>query len=153
MIAVDKSRQTEQASIEQVCNTIHLHRDAYYKFKRRNVKRKIVESQVVGLVKKERDIQSRVGTRKLHKELHGTFQIAGLKVGRDRLFDILRTHDMLVKRKKASCKTTNSYHHFYKYNNLVKDMDVTAPNQVWVSDITCHLYYHGIGFLYFPHHF
>ena len=136
MIAVDKSKQTEQASIEQVCNNIHLHRDAYYKFKRRNVQRKIVESQVIGLVKKERDIQSRVGTRKLHKELHRTFQIAGLKVGRDRLFDILRTRDMLVKRKKASCKTTNSYHHFYKYNNLVKEMDVTAPNQVWVSDIT-----------------
>ena len=43
---------------------------------------------------------------------------------------------MLVKRKKASFKTTNSYHHFYKYNNLIKDMEITAPNQVWVSDIT-----------------
>jgi putative transposase len=136
MIAVDKSKQTGWASVEQVCNNIYLHRDAYYKLKRRNAQRQTVESKVVGLVKKERDIQSRVGTRKLHKELRGTFQIAGLKVGRDRLFDILRTRDMLVKRKKASCKTTNSYHHFYKYNNLIKDMDVTAPNQVWVSDIT-----------------
>ena len=43
---------------------------------------------------------------------------------------------MLVKRKKASCKTTDSYHRFHKYNNLVKEMEVTAPNQVWVSDIT-----------------
>ena len=43
---------------------------------------------------------------------------------------------MLVRRKKASCKTTNSYHHFHKYTNLVKAMEVTASNQVWVSDIT-----------------
>ena len=43
---------------------------------------------------------------------------------------------MLVKRKKASFKTTNSYHHFHKYSNLIKDLEVTAPNQVWVSDIT-----------------
>jgi putative transposase len=136
VIAVDNSNQTRLASIEQVCNCTHLHRDAYYKYKRRNAHRKTVEAQVMCLVKQEREIQSRVGTRKLHKALEGTFQEWGLKVGRDRLFDILRTSDMLVKRKKLTFKTTNSYHHFYKYNNLIKDMNVTAPNQVWVSDIT-----------------
>ena len=136
MIAVDNSNQTRLASIEQVCNCTHLHRDAYYKYKRRNAHRKTVEAQVMCLVKQEREIQSRVGTRKLHKALEGTFQEWGLKVGRDRLFDILRTGDMLVKRKNLTFKTTNSYHHFYKYNNLIKDMNVTAPNQVWVSDIT-----------------
>ena len=43
---------------------------------------------------------------------------------------------MLVKRKKVSYKTTYSYHHFYKHSNLIKDLNITAPNQVWVSDIT-----------------
>lgn len=60
----------------------------------------------------------------------------GIKMGRDRLFDILRNHDMLIRRKKASFKTTNSYHHFYKCNNLIKNLEITRPNQVWVSDIT-----------------
>ena len=136
MKAVTDSRRTGQITIEQLCNSIHLKRDAYYKHRRRYSLREAVESQVIRLVKKERDIQSRVGTRKLHKELNYAFQKSGLKVGRDRLFDILRGHDMLVKRKKASFKTTNSYHHFYKYNNLVKSMEVIRPNQVWVSDIT-----------------
>jgi transposase InsO family protein len=113
-----------------------LKRDAYYKHKKRYSQREAVESQVIRLVKKEREIQSRVGTRKLHKKLSYTFQKSGIKVGRDRLFGILRTNEMLVRRKKSSCRTTNSYHHFYKYNNLVKHMKVTAPNQVWVSDIT-----------------
>ncbi len=136
MIAVDNSNQTNLASVEQICNCIHLHRDAYYKYKRRDAKRKSVESQVIALVKEEREIQPRTGTRKLYKELGTIFQEWGLKVGRDRLFDILRINDMLVKRKKLTFKTTNSYHHFYKYSNLIKDMNVTAPNQVWVSDIT-----------------
>ncbi|PQV44602.1 transposase InsO family protein [Jejuia pallidilutea] len=42
----------------------------------------------------------------------------------------------LTLRKKTSSRTTNSYHRFYKYNNIIKDIDINRPNQVWVSDIT-----------------
>jgi len=122
--------------MEQTCQCFDLHRDAYYKTKNRQVKRKAAEKQVLGLVNQERTIQPRVGTRKLYKALRKTFELSGIKVGRDSLFAILREQDMLVKRKKATCRTTDSYHRFHKYKNLVKDMDVSAPNQVWVSDIT-----------------
>ncbi len=113
-----------------------LHRDAYYKFKQRKRKKEAVANCVIELVKTERIVQSRVGTRKLYKELKTAFDAEGLKVGRDKLFAILREYEMLIRRKKASCKTTDSYHRFHKYKNLVKNMDVTAPNQVWVADIT-----------------
>lgn len=43
---------------------------------------------------------------------------------------------MLTLRKKYSARTTNSMHRFYKYNNIIKDLEITKPNQVWVSDIT-----------------
>ena len=33
-------------------------------------------------------------------------------------------------------RTTNSYHRFKKYPNLLKDMNIYRPEQVWVSDIT-----------------
>ena len=124
------------ADVETICNGFNLHRDAYYKFLKRNDKRIIAEKQVLELVKKERIIQPRVGTRKLHKELHKSFIKNGLKVGESRLFDILRTNNILVKRKKSSCRTTDSYHRFYKHKNLIKDLKIVAPNQVWVSDIT-----------------
>lgn len=136
MKAVEKTRHTGQASIERTCQCFDLHRDAYYKFKKRKQEKDTLDKQVIELVKEERIEQPRVGTRKLYEALQNCFEINGLKVGRDKLFDILREHDMLVKRKKASCRTTDSYHRFHKYKNLVKDMDVTAPNQVWVSDIT-----------------
>ena len=136
MKAVDTSKETGPASIERICNCFDMHRDAYYKYQKRYQQRKAVESQVIELVNRERIEQPRTGTRKLHKTLRDTFNASGIKVGRDCLFNILRAHDMLVKRKKASCKTTDSYHRFHKYNNLVKDIEVTKPNQVWVSDIT-----------------
>jgi transposase InsO family protein len=102
----------------------------------RERKNDTVTTKVIGLVKEARTEQPRVGTRKLYEALGPTFETMDLKVGRDKLFNILREHEMLVKRKKTSCKTTDSYHRFHKYNNLVKDMAVTAPNQVWVADIT-----------------
>jgi len=68
--------------------------------------------------------------------LNDEFINANLKVGRDTLFNVLRKHNMLTLRKKYSARTTNSYHRFYKYNNIIKDVNVTRPNQVWVSDIT-----------------
>jgi len=43
---------------------------------------------------------------------------------------------MLVKPKKTSCRTTNSNHHFHKYNNLITGFVPTKINQVWVTDIT-----------------
>ena len=74
--------------------------------------------------------------RKLVKSLDSEFTKANLKVGRDTLFNVLRKHQMLTLRKKYSARTTNSHHRFYKYNNIIKDLNVTKPNQVWVSDIT-----------------
>ncbi len=70
------------------------------------------------------------------KSLNQEFENKHLKVGRDTLFKILRKHNMLTLRKKYSARTTNSYHRFYKYKNIIKDIQTTRPNQIWVSDIT-----------------
>jgi transposase InsO family protein len=52
------------------------------------------------------------------------------------LFDLLREFGMLIKPLRRNYCTTNSYHRFYKYPNLFKEWQPTAPNQLWVSDIT-----------------
>ncbi|MFT5248856.1 MAG: putative transposase [bacterium] len=73
---------------------------------------------------------------KLTKSLKQDFEKQQVKVGQDSLNKILREHKMLTLRKKYSMKTTNSHHRFYKYSNIIKDTEITRPNQVWVSDIT-----------------
>lgn len=131
-----KARKISLGTTSQVCDCFLVKRDAYYKYLRRFNKKAEIEQQVLELVKHHRKTLSREGTRKLHKNLGKEFMNKNLKVGRDTLFTILRNNDMLIKRKKSFVKTTNSYHHFHKYNNLIKDIKIVRPNQVWVSDIT-----------------
>ena len=85
---------------------------------------------------KRRRSLPREGVRKLKISLEDEFTKANLKVGRDTLFNVLRKHQMLTLRKKYSARKTNSLHRFYKYKNIIKDLDITRPNQVWASDIT-----------------
>ena len=134
MIAIDKAKGF--ASIKNICNCFNLKRDAYYKYNRRVKQRKSFEYEVLHIVKKRRKSLPREGVRKLMKSLNNDFEKQQLKVGRDTLFNVLRKNQMLTLRKKYSSRTTNSYHRFYKYKNIIKGLEVNKSNQVWVSDIT-----------------
>ena len=57
-------------------------------------------------------------------------------MGRDRLFDVLSANYLFVRRRKKQTITTNSYHRFKRYPNLIRDFVPNAPNELWVSDIT-----------------
>ena len=124
------------ASLTTISHCFGLKRDAYYKYKARSDKRLKLEQQILNIVRKKRKSLPREGVRKLTKSLDIDFNKANIKVGRDTLFNVLRKHNMLTLRKKTSARTTNPYHRFYKYNNIIKDVKVIRPNQVWVSDIT-----------------
>ena len=76
----------------------------------------------------------RIGTRKLYFILGDNLK--SINVGRDRLFSILKANNMLIKPYRTYHVTTNSHHRFHKYRNLVEDMPLERPEQVWVSDIT-----------------
>ncbi|QCX37339.1 IS3 family transposase [Aureibaculum algae] len=134
MLAVSKDKGL--TSIANICNCFDLKRDAFYKYRNRYKQRHIFKNQIIEIVKKRRKSLPREGVRKLMKSLKKDFDKEKLKVGRDTLFNVLREHQMLTLRKKYSCRTTNSYHRFYKYNNIIKNIEVNRPNQVWVSDIT-----------------
>jgi putative transposase len=78
----------------------------------------------------------RLGTRKLHYLLKQELNGPGLSLGRDRLFTLLREEGLLVKKKRRFCKTTDSRGWMRRHPNRVKDLEVTRPEQLWVSDIT-----------------
>ena len=60
----------------------------------------------------------------------------GIKLGRDGLFDLLRKNRLLIQPKRQYRKTTNSKHWMRKHPNLLKNLRITRPEQVFVSDIT-----------------
>ena len=56
--------------------------------------------------------------------------------GRDKFLALLGKHNLLVERKRKYCKTTHSWHHFHRYENYIKDLNIIRYNQVWAADIT-----------------
>jgi transposase InsO family protein len=92
---------------------------------------------IVDLVRTIRHTQRRVGTRKLLAMLRVPLQQHGIKIGRDKLFDLLASCNLLIrKRKRRRPVTTDSNHPFRKYPNMIKELSVRYANQLWVSDIT-----------------
>ena len=136
MKAIEHIKEYKLTSTKNTCALFGVHRDAHYKYLKRFNKKQQNHKVIVELVKRERSIQPRVGTRKLIKAIKTPLKNQGIKLGRDALFNLLRDKNLLIKRKKPNHKTTHSFHRFYKYSNLIKDLEIVCPNQVWVSDIT-----------------
>jgi len=78
----------------------------------------------------------RIGTRKLYHLLREEFNREGIAIGRDKLFTLLRQDNLLIGKRKRFTKTTNSHHWMRKHPDMVKDMVVERPEQLWVADIT-----------------
>jgi putative transposase len=70
--------------------------------------------------------------------LHYTIKQQGLKIGRDRLRDLLSSEGLLFKPRlgRLFIRTTDSHHNFKLYPNLLRSTTVEYPEQVWVADIT-----------------
>jgi len=114
------------------CRLFGYSKQAYFKQRSHRYREPVVAT---GKIREEvlnlRRSMPRLGTRKLHHVLK-----ADIKMGRDKLFAVLREEGLLVVRKKRFIVTTNSHHWMRKYPNLVRDMTLTRPEQLWVSDIT-----------------
>lgn len=112
-----------------------LSRQAYYKHKSNRIKRKeliVVREMVVRI----RCRMPRIGTRKLYFLIKDELELLNIKIGRDVLFNFLRAEHLLIKPKRSYVKTTNSKHWMKRYPNLIKEIELTKPEQLWVSDIT-----------------
>jgi transposase InsO family protein len=68
-------------------------------------------------------------------------------MGRDALFDLLRAHQLLIRKRKTKGQTTLSKHNYRKYPNLIRQYEPLAPNLLWVSDITYICLEQGFAYL------
>lgn len=72
------------------------------------------------------------GYRRVTKELHRQ----GIAVNHKRVLRLMREDNLLCLRKRRFVATTDSDHGLPVYPNLAADMDVSAPDVLWVSDLT-----------------
>jgi putative transposase len=119
-----------------MCTFFNKTKQAYYKQLKTVENNTLQNNVVLGLVKQKRKIWKRGSGRNLHKSLEAEFTDHQIKMGRDKFFNFLRENKLLIKPKRFRTKTTCSYHHFNKYDNLIKDLVIKRSNQIWVSDIT-----------------
>lgn len=94
------------------------------------------EEAVLGFVQRIRVHHPRLGGKKLYHWIRSDLQDWGIKMGRDKFFELLAKHALLVKRRRKYVSTTDSYHRFRVYRNLLKDKFLEQAHQAWVSDIT-----------------
>lgn len=123
-------------SLSHCCRLFGISRQSVYQSEYRNRKRRERLKDVRQMVQAIRMQMPRLGTRKLYYLLKDEFRAKGLKLGRDALFDHLRSEHLLIRPKRNYTKTTNSKHWLKKHPNLLSGRKPTRPEEVFVSDIT-----------------
>lgn len=114
----------------------NISRQAYYKSEKLESEKQLSTKLCLDRVKKIREDQSKIGCRKLYYLMSDDLNSFSYKFSRDKLFDLLRDNSLLVKKKRRYVVTTDSNSLNPIYPNLLKNKQVTRPNEVWVTDIT-----------------
>lgn len=122
--------------LAKLCSWFGVSRQAYYQYNWDLISTTVEDEMILQQVKLIRNNHRRMGTRKLYELLQPFLLDNQIKIGRDALFDLLSVNHLLVRKRNRRIRTTNSYHHFRKYPNLIEGLVPTAINQLWVSDIT-----------------
>lgn len=123
-------------SYEEVYEVAGVTRQGYAQHCRRVAQRASEAGVVVSEVRRIRSKLPWTGVRKLWKALRARFVELGVKMGRNRLFQVLGELGLLIRRKQRYARTTNSRHGFAIASNQIACLELSGAHQVWVSDIT-----------------
>jgi transposase InsO family protein len=123
--------------LARICALFGVTRQAYYQYQWSFMEQNTEETLLLILIKEIRYKHPRLGGRKLYELLQQSLSEHHIKMGRDSLFDLLSRYGLLVRKRKRRIYTTQSFHHYKKHSNLIKNkpMPIKA-NEIWVSDIT-----------------
>ena len=111
------------------CELLKLQRSTFY-YQSENVDESELEAAIEDIAGKF----PTYGTRRVTQELRR--YPYELPVNRKRVRRIMATKKLLRPVKRRKRHTTDSDHPYPRYPNLVKDLEISRPDQVWVSDIT-----------------
>lgn len=103
-------------------------RQYFYKHCKEQDRRQDIERQIKQILDGQRKILPRLGGRKLHHQIKDELEARELKMGRDKLFDVLRKYGMLIVPKRRHVQTTMSRHWLRKYPNMVKGLEINRTD-------------------------
>lgn len=129
-------REGKGCSLRVLCQLLGKTRQGYYGRESLAEREAIRAELVIGRVTEIRRVQKRIGVRKLHHMLKSFFDEHGIEMGRDALYDLLREHSLLVRKRQVRKPRTTVSLWWRRYPNLIREFVPMAANQLWVSDIT-----------------
>jgi len=112
-----------------ICETLELARSTFYRGAQ-----KADESALRASIEQLAGRYPTYGSRRISAQLRR--EAAGLVVNRKRVQRLMRQMGLSGRQKRRLPRTTASRHSYRRYPNLVKDLLITQPDQVWVADIT-----------------
>ena len=133
---IQLKEQERNVSVKTLCSLFGKTRHAHYDYLWRVEHRVLIQEVVLQEVARIRKDLPTLGTRKLHLLMKEPLGEHGISIGRDYLFDLLSGQGMLIKKRRRRSITTNSNHWMRKYDNLITEIEINRPEQLWVSDIT-----------------
>jgi putative transposase len=120
-----------QVSIEEACGAAQVSRAGYYRFFDEHAPRQ-AETELRDRIQRVALKNRCYGYRRVVAEL----RLQGILVNHKRVLRAMREDNLLSLRKRKFVVTTDSRHGRPVYPNLIAGLELTAPNQVWVADIT-----------------
>jgi putative transposase len=122
--------ETSGCSVQEACQVGGLSRSSYYYHSQRQE----LAGPLVADLEQEAGRYPKYGSRRLTRQLRRAPY--HYSVNRKRIQRLMRQKGLLRPQKRAKCRTTNSQHAFPRYPNLVMELKIDHPEQVWVCDIT-----------------
>ncbi len=135
-VITELKEQFPIASLAMLCKFFGKTRQAWYKA---NQKREFADMKALLIVEQVEHIRKylpKIGGRKLFFMLESFFKKHRFKIGRDKFFDLLRDHDLLIKKKRKRARTTYFNHLYKKHPNRTHQLLISSADRVWISDIT-----------------
>jgi transposase InsO family protein len=118
-----------QYPVRMVCEFLDLSPSSYY-----YSPKPAAPAQLVADLETVAGLHPTYGTRRITHQLRR--KPFAYRVNRKRIQRLMRKMGLLRPVKRRKVRTTNSQHPFLRYPNLIQDLEISQPDQVWASDIT-----------------
>lgn len=123
-------------SLTAICALFGKSRQGWYQLAEKNGQKQLKQTLVLEQVRQIKSQLPYTGGIKMHFMLQKFMTSHQISMGRDALFSMLKDNNLLVKPRKLYARTTNSFHHFKRWPDLIQRRKAIMAEEIWVSDIT-----------------
>lgn len=120
-------RLTQSYPVDLVCQMLELPRSTYY-YRPKPRDDSALKAAIEGVVADWPTYGYRRVTAQLRRD--------GWRANRKRICRLMREMSLQATKKRRKRRTTDSRHGFPRYPNLVQDLKILYPDQIWAADIT-----------------